>query len=714
MTTRRWLVAIPLAVVALLLQSAFWVPTYETQSAANVARLTTYIDLGVADAQILNPILSADGASSQVNQHVFDGLIDVDEELRWRGSLAESWDTTEEAYLAVLPGRTLPDGAPATASLVASRIRAALAGGALADLAADVQAVEVVPAESRELEVSIVETNESGEPVERQVPARIDAPERVKLALARVVSDLFERLRPVVGEALLAQQGAEAHIHPQDDADERDRAALLAKSAELLPVAEHNPVLTFALRRDVRFHDGHPFDSADVKFTYEAIMDPKNASPRTSSYEPVKRLELPDDHTVRVVYRRLYSPANTAWAMGMLPEHLMNDAALAREAERRGLDEGARARFSLRQSETAQHPIGTGPFRFATWERDEYVELERNEAYWGGPPEMERIFLRVVPDQVTQEVEFRAGAADSYTAQPHQAARYRVDPRYQTISTPLNNYTWIGYNLRRPLFQDPRVRRALAMAIDVDQVIEHVLYGEGQRVSGPYYVNTPYYDRDTPLVPYDPEGAKRLLAEAGFRPGKDGILARNGERLAFKLTTNNGNPQRKAIMTVAQDAWRKIGVAVVTQAFEWTVFVEQVLNGQDFDAIVLGWGGGGLDPDIYQIWHSSQTGPFQLNAIGYESAEADALIEAIRVEYDEARQIELAHRLHLRIAEDQPYTFLYAPRATYVLERRLVIVDRDETGSERHRRIEALNGRIAFFFTSWRKLAHDPVFDEES
>lgn len=713
MTTKRWLVAIPVFVVALLLQSALWVPTYETQAAANVARLTTYIDLGIGDAQILNPILSADSASTQVQSHVFNGLIDVDEELRWKGDLAESWETTEEATLAVLPGRRLPDGTAASAALVATRIRAALAGGALADLAPDVDAVVVVPEETNDVDVSIVDSSEAGEPVERRVPARIDVPERVKFVLRRVVSDLFERLRPVLGDALLAQEGAEARIHPRGDVDPKDRDALVAKSAELLPVAEHNPIITFALRRGVRFHDGHPFDSGDVKFTYEAIMDPKNASPRTSSYEPVKRLEVPDEHTVRVVYRNLYSPAITTWSMGILPEHLMNDAALAREAERRGLDAEARARFSLRQSETAQHPIGTGPFRFVTWKRDEYVELERNEDYWKGPSEMKRIFLRVVPDQVTQEVEFRAGAADAYTAQPHQAARYREDERYQTISTPVNNYSYIAFNLRRPIFQDVRVRRALAMAIDVDELIEHVLYGEGQRVSGPYYVNTPYYDWDTPLVPHDPEGAKRLLALAGFRPGPDGILAKDGERLAFKLITNNGNPQRKAIMTVAQDAWRRIGVEVVTQAFEWTVFLSQFVNALDFDAIVLGWTGGDLDPDIYPIWHSSQTHPFQLNFGGYRSAEADALIDAIRIEYDEARQIELAHRLHRRIAEDQPYVFLYAPRATQVLERRLVIVEHDATGAERYRRIRALHGRISFFFESWRKLSEDPVFAED-
>ncbi len=713
MTTKRWLVAIPFVVVTALVQSALWVPRYETQGAGNPGRLTTYIDLGIGDAKILNPILSADSASSQVTQLVFDGLIDVNEDQQWKGRLAERWETTEEAYLTVLPGRTLPDGSPATAAAVAGRVRAALASGRLGSLAERVQAVERVPAETRELEVSIVEADADGQPVERKIPARIDAPERVKLSLDRVVSDLFEQLAPVVGEGLLEQAGAEAYLKPLGEAGPADVAALAARSAELLPVAEHNPVLTFALRRDVRFHDGHPFDAGDVRFTYEAILDPKNISPRTSSYEPVKRLEVVDDHTVRVVYKRLYSPAISAWSMGMLPEHRMNGEALAREAERRGLTGEARARFSLRESETAQHPIGTGPFRFVDWQRDEYVHLARNTDHWNGPPEMENVYLRVVPDLVTQEVEFKAGAADGYSAQPHQAARYRVDPRYQAVSTPTNTYGYVAFNLRRPLFQDVRVRRALAMAIDVDQLIEHVLYGEGQRVSGPYYVNTPYYDWDTPLVPYDPEGARRLLAEAGYTPGPDGILAKDGERLAFKLITNNGNPQRKAIMTVAQDAWRSIGVAVVTQAFEWTVFLEQFVNALEFDAVVLGWTGGDLDPDLFQLWHSSETNPYQLNFAGYASPEADALIEEIRIEYDETRQNALAKRLHRLIATDQPYVFLYSARATYVLDRRLAIVERDASGAEEFRRIEAIYGRINFFFERWRKLAQDPVFAEE-
>jgi len=708
MTTKRSLIAIPIAVVALLLQSAFWVPRYETQAEDNPARLTHFIEAGIGDPQLLNPILSADSAASQVEELVFDTLLEIDEQLAPRARLARSWETSEEATLALLPGRFLPDGAPATPERVAARVRAALAG---TPLESALRTVAVIAPETRDETLSWVEVDAEGRAREERVAVRIDVPARVRMTLGRVVPDLFERLAPVLGSALLDPAGLVERVHPEGEITAERLGEHLP---QLLAITEHNPILTFHLRDDVRFHDGHPFDAGDVKFTYEAILDPRNASPRVSSFEPVKVVEIVDPHTVRVVYRRLYSPAITEWVyMGILPEHLMNDAALAREMDRRGIEGEAREQFSLRKSETAQHPIGTGPFRFGRWQRDELVELERNDAYWKGPPEFERVTFRTVPDLVTQELEFRAGAVDTYAAQPHQVARYREDPRYRAVSTVTNTYSYIAFNLRRPLFQDVRVRRALSMAIDVDELIRYVLYGEGQRVSGPYYASSAFYDRDTPLVPYDPEGAKRLLAEAGFTPGPDGVLQKNGERLAFKLITNNGNPARRSIMTIAQDAWKKLGVDVVTQAFEWTVFLEEFVNPGEFDALVLGWSGGALDPDLFQIWHSSQTGKYQLNFAGYESAEADRLIERIRLEYDPDVRLALAHELHARIAADQPYAFLFASTATYVLDRRIVIVDRDADGNEHYRPIEPVKGMLTFYFDRWRKLSRDPVFEAE-
>ena len=247
----------------------------------------------------------------------------------------------------------------------------------------------------------------------------------------------------------------------------------------------------------------------------------------------------------------------------------------------------------------------------------------------------------------------------------------------------------------------------------MDAIIRYLLYGEGERVTGPYPKTTNWYDPDTPALPYDPAGAEALLEEAGWHRGPDGIRVKDGQRLAFTLITNNGNPQRKAIGVIAQDAWRRIGVDCSFQLFEWAVFLKDFINNAQFDACILGWSMG-RDFDLYQIWHSSQTGPQQLNFVGYKNPEADALIERLRREYDEDEQIRLARRLHRVIAEDAPYTFLYAPRGTTVLDRKIVVVERRPDGSEVYHKIKPIkSGAIGFYFNRWRKLPYVPQFSAD-
>jgi ABC-type transport system substrate-binding protein len=300
-----------------------------------------------------------------------------------------------------------------------------------------------------------------------------------------------------------------------------------------------------------------------------------------------------------------------------------------------------------------------------------------------------------------------------FLVQPHQAARYREDPRYQAFSAVGFGYSYLGYNLRNPLFQDVLVRRALGMAVDVDQIIRYVLYGEGERVTGPYAVTTDWYDRSVAPLPYDPAGAEALLAQRGWRRGPDGILAKDGKRFAFTLITNNGNAQRKAIAAIAQDAWRKIGIDCQVQLFEWAVFLKDFVDTGRFDAVVLGWSTG-IDPDQFQLWHSSQIGARKLNFTAYRSAEVDRLTEALRLEYDRDRQVALAHELHRVIARDQPYTFLFAGKGTTVVDRKIAMVERGPDGSERIVPLRpSPTGQLLYWFNKWRKLERAPQLAPE-
>ncbi len=708
MTLKRLLIFIPLLLIAVLLQSYFWVPTYKNQTTGNPQRLRKYIEGSTADAQILNPILNADTASSNITGYVFEGLLDLDENLNLRGRLATDWHITENAYLLVNPQKRLPDGTPATGPELVQRITRALESGKLPELTGVLLSVRLLPPESWTQTLTLAEKDSQGRPASAKITVTVEVPERLAFSLSRVDQDFFPRLQPILGEQYLEDFPYEQHLRLADPvALERIRP----RFPEILPVAEHNPVILFDLRRGVRFHDGHEFTAKDVKFTYQALMNPKNLSPRTSDFEPIKDVEIIDPYTVRVVYKRLYSPAITGWTMGILPEHLLNDQALAKEMDARGLSAVARAAFGLRDSEFNRHPIGVGPFRFVEWQSDEFIHLQRNEDYWEGPPEYAHIYVRVIPDLLTQEMEFRTGAIDYYAALPHQVARYKQDDTYQSFSSPAFAYTYIGYNMHNPLFADKRVRRALGMAIDVNEIITYLLYGEGERVTGPYPKETEWYDQSIAPLPYDPDGARRLLEELGWKMNAEGWLEKDGKTFEFNLITNSGNPQRKNIMTIAQNAWKKIGIKCNTQYFEWAVFLEDFINTGAFDATVLGWTTPPTDPDLFQLFHSSQSGPQQLNHVAYNNPEADELIVRIRQEYDPVQQRELAHRLHRVIAEDQPYTFLYAPLSTRILDKKIVIVEHNPDGSERYVKIyPTKGGNISYYFNKWRKLAFTPDF----
>jgi ABC-type transport system substrate-binding protein len=522
-----------------------------------------------------------------------------------------------------------------------------------------------------------------------------------------VDQDLFDNLEKLLGASYFTSFQAERFVgvEPAEFSSKKKEYAYA-----LLPAVEHNPVILFNLRPEVKFHDGHVLDGYDVKFTYDAIMDAANVSPRLPDYEPVKTVEVLHPLTVRIVYKRLHSPALGTWMMGILPEHQLNSEALRDEARRRGLDQ---ENMSIRQSNFNRDPIGCGPFRFREWKSDQYILLDRFDGYWEGPPNYLRYSYRIVPDMLTQEMEFYAGTVDSYGVQPHQVHRLRNDPRYQNFEGLSFGYTYIGYNLRRQPFDDLRVRKALGMAIDVEKIIRYVLYSQGEEITGPFPKQTDFYDHAIRPLPFDPEGALQLLAQAGWKRNKDGWLEKDGKRFQFTLITNQGNNIRKAILSIAQNSWRKIGVDVRTDLLEWAVFIQERVNKLDFDALILGWGMG-IEPDLYQIWHSSQTGPYQLNFVGFKNKEADDLIIKIRQEYDRARQVSDCRRLHEIIAAEQPYTFLFVRKWTALLDKRIVIMARDPSGKVKYEKIRPTKtGNYTFFFNKWIKLPDVPTFQAE-
>ncbi len=706
MTVKRVLIFAPLFLILVLLQSYFWVPTYEQQSKGNPARLIEYIAGSIGDASLLNPILSADSSSSNINGLVFEGLIDRDKDLHFRGRLAESWEIYEEAFFYVNPSARIPKLGSTDAHILANFIKHAqqtskITDPGLAGSLNHITDISVIPSRT----YTVTEpTKDSAGAQQKTIQFKVTAPARIKLVLNQVDQNLFQNLSRLLGKDYFESFHGRDYLKSDFRLSEEQWAAF---TKELMPAIEHNPILLFHLRPGVKFQDGHLVGADDVRFTYDAIMNPKNLSPLISNYEPVKTVEVIDPLTVKIIYKRLYSPAVSTWSLGILPEHLLNSQALKKEALRLGKDPKT---FTLRQSTFNRHPVGCGPFKFQTWKSDQYIILDRFDDYWEGPPNYHQYAYRIIPDLLTQEMEFYAGTLDSYDVQPHQVERLENDPRFQHFSGTAFGYTYIGYNERRKPFDDPRVRRALGMAIDVNKIIKYVLYGQGERITGPFVKQTDYYNHNIKPLPYNPEGALKLLETAGWKRNKAGRLEKNGKPFTFTLITNNGNDLRKAILAIAQDAWKQIGIDVRTDILEWSVFLQERIYKLDFDAVVLGWQMD-IEPDLFQIFHSSQTHPFQLNYVGFKNEKADDLIIKIRQEYNHGRQVELCHRLHAIIADQQPYTFLYVGRWTAVLDKRIVIKTIDATGAVRYEKITPTKtGSYSFYFNRWVKLPQAPNF----
>ena len=373
------------------------------------------------------------------------------------------------------------------------------------------------------------------------------------------------------------------------------------------------PEITFFLRKGVLWHDGKEFTAEDVKFTYDKIMDEKTNTVRRSEYELVKKAEVLDPYTFKVTYRQPFSPGLSTWGMGILPKHLLENQ-------------------DINTTLFNRRPIGTGPFRFVEWITDERITVEANPKYFEGKPYLERIIYRIIPETSLTEMELLTGGIDSYSVWPFQFQRMKEVPFLNVYSQPSLGYTYIGYNLKNPLFQDKRVRQALTYAINREEIVQYVLYGLGVVANGPFPPQFWYSNPNVKPLPYDPGKARQLLAEVGWKANRDGILEKDGKPFRFKLITNSGNETRRDVGVLVQRALKEIGIDVTFEFYEWSVFLKNFINVKAFDACILGWSLS-PDPDAYQIWHSSQIEK-GFNFVSYRNPEVDRLWEDGRREYD--------------------------------------------------------------------------------
>ena len=405
--------------------------------------------------------------------------------------------------------------------------------------------------------------------------------------------------------------------------------------------------ITFHLRRGVKWHDGQEFTSRDVLYTYRVTVDPKTPTAYSEDFKQVQSAQAVDRYTFRVSYAKPFAPALASWGMPMLPAHLLE-----------GKD--------ITKSPLSRSPIGTGPFVFKEWIPGQKVTLERFADYFEGPAYLSRYVYRIIPDSSTMYMELKAGGIDMMGLSPVQYQRQtdtrEFAERFNKYRYPASAYTYLGYNLRLPLFQDRRVRQAITSAINKEEIVQGVLLGMGKVAHGPYKPGTWAYKAKVADPGYDPARAAALLKEAGFVMGRDGVLVKDGKPLSFTIMTNQGNDQRLKCAQIIQRRLKTVGIDVKIRVMEWASFLTNFIDKGRFEAVLLGWTIS-QDPDLYDVWHSSKTGPKELNFIGFKNAEMDRLIVEGRGTFDVEKRRACYYEIQEILAREQPYTFLYVPDA---------------------------------------------------
>ncbi|MFT3787177.1 MAG: peptide-binding protein [Tepidisphaeraceae bacterium] len=431
-------------------------------------------------------------------------------------------------------------------------------------------------------------------------------------------------------------------------------AGLLATSWELSPDGK---TIAFNLRKGVTFSDGEPFTSADVKFTFDWIMNEAVDAPRSRSYlKHLDSITVEGDYRVVFKFKEfIFNTFESVAGTGIMPKHFYE---------------------KYKPDEFNSNPgllMGTGPYRMATpdgWRPGQRVELVRNERYWGTPPAFEKLVYYEVQEDVAEETMYRNRELDRFGPTPEQFHKLKDDPaiadpkRSSTwqIYSPISGYNYIGWNQRRAgqptHYADKRVRQALTMLVDRQRLADELFFGYARPASGPFGYGTPQNDPNVKPLPYDPEKAKALLAEVGYKDANnDGILeGPDGQPFVIKLSYGSGNAFGERIVLFMKDSFARAGIKLEPDAVDWPVLLKR-LDQRDFDACMLGWTTS-IETDCNQIFHSSQTRDNGDNVISYVNPELDKAIDAARATVDDAERMKKWQSVHRIVAEDQPYTFL--------------------------------------------------------
>ncbi len=409
---------------------------------------------------------------------------------------------------------------------------------------------------------------------------------------------------------------------------------------------ENNTTLIFELNKKVLWHDGEAFSAKDVVFTYKTLISDKISSPYSANFRFVKDVEIINNHKIRVTYTKPYFKALETWMMGIIPQHLLKDTK------------------NLMSAKFNTKPIGTGAYKLHTLEHSKNIVLSANEEYFLTKPKIDKISFHVIADPMTRFLMLKASSLDVGAIEPIQYERQLNDSFfenfniYEEIS---HSYTYLGFNLRREKFQNPKVRQALSLAIDRDELVKILFFKHAKVCTGPFLPATAAFNTDVKAPTRDIKKAKRLLNEAGYDANNP---------FEFEIVTSNSSSIRPYAAQILQHQLKQIGVIVKLRVMEWQAFLNMVVFPHKFDAVLLGWGLSST-PDPYLFWHTDSDKKGGFNLVGYNNPKIDKMIDASQSMIDRDKLALIWKDMFKIIVEDNPYLFLYIPNSITAVDKNI-------------------------------------------
>ena len=426
-------------------------------------------------------------------------------------------------------------------------------------------------------------------------------------------------------------------------------------------ISKDGKTFEFILRDGVKWHDGKPLTIADVKFSYDAIMDPKDkykTAHSRSYFENIRSVEtVAPNKVIFHVGTPYFNNFAVAAGITVVPKHLYENPSKAQEKV------------------LNKTLVGTGPYMLKEFDRSKRIVLTSNPNWWGrtapnmkGAYNFQTITMRFIQDSTIQIRSIENGDLDFLPLQPEEYVQKAVGPKWgksvkkvQTQNKNVSGYTFVGFNLSNPIFKSVKTREAIVNLFDREKMIKKLLFDMSLPATGPLYQQSDYADPSVKPIAFDPKGALQKLRDDGWKDTDgDKILDKmiDGKKVNLSFTILEPSPEFVKFLTTFQEDAKKAGVDVQVKVVEWNAFIK-LLDERKFEAVRLAWGGGDLEWDPKQVWHSDSIKNQGSNFVQYSNPKVDKLIDESRLLMDKKERVTKLREVYRTIAADVPYIFLF-------------------------------------------------------